>query len=190
MSKITKPILMLNLLHNKRKWHISELSEKLEVTDRMVRYYKSCLEEAGFNIISFKGKDGGYFLASSELNERLNLTDEDIDKISKISKEKDIEIIVDKIKSNFYSDKNKYFSILNRKNKDYGKLEEDFVSAIINDRKIKIVYKGNSERITIRIVKPIDLFYYDNAIFLLAYCELRKSIRNFEFDRIISYEIK
>ena len=55
MSKVTKAILMLNILDNKRKWKIKELSEKLEVSERMVRTYKNCLEEAGIKRTENRG---------------------------------------------------------------------------------------------------------------------------------------
>jgi predicted DNA-binding transcriptional regulator YafY len=41
---------MLQYLENGRKYNIKELSEKLEVSKRMVRLYKEELEEAGIYI--------------------------------------------------------------------------------------------------------------------------------------------
>ena len=189
MSKVTKAILMLNILDNKRKWKIKELSEKLEVSERMVRTYKNCLEEAGFNIVSIKGKNGGYVLSTSRLGDYLNLTDEDINKLSEMSTSEEISTIIDKLKSNYYSEKNKYFSVLNKTNKKYNDKEKDIIEAIINNNKLKIVYKGSSEKITIRVITPIDIFYYDNEVYLLAFCELRGSIRNFDFNKIQSYSV-
>ena len=40
MSKISNVILMLQYLENGRKYNIKELSEKLEVSERMIRVYK------------------------------------------------------------------------------------------------------------------------------------------------------
>lgn len=47
MSKISNVLLMLQYLENDRKYSIKELSEKLEVSERMVRCYKDELEKAG-----------------------------------------------------------------------------------------------------------------------------------------------
>lgn len=60
MSKVSNVILMLEYLENGRKYSIKELSEKLEVSERMIRQYKNELEEAGIYIDSVTGKYGGY----------------------------------------------------------------------------------------------------------------------------------
>ena len=44
MSKISNVILMLQYLENGRKYNIKELSDKLEVSERMIRIYKEELE--------------------------------------------------------------------------------------------------------------------------------------------------
>lgn len=41
MSKVSNILVMLKLLNGGRKYHISELSEKLEVSERMVREYNT-----------------------------------------------------------------------------------------------------------------------------------------------------
>ena len=46
MSKISNVLLMLQYLENGRKYSIKELSEKLEVSERMIRLYKEELEKA------------------------------------------------------------------------------------------------------------------------------------------------
>ena len=50
MSKLSNILVLLQILQNKRKYSIKELSEKLEVTPRMVRKYKEELEYAGIYI--------------------------------------------------------------------------------------------------------------------------------------------
>ena len=47
MSKISNVILMLQYLENGKKYNIKELSDKLEVSERMIRVYKEELEKAG-----------------------------------------------------------------------------------------------------------------------------------------------
>jgi predicted DNA-binding transcriptional regulator YafY len=65
MSKISNVILMLQYLENGRKYNIKELSEKLEVSERMVRVYKEELEKAGIYIDTIMGPYGGYVLNQS-----------------------------------------------------------------------------------------------------------------------------
>lgn len=62
MSKLSNVLLMLQLLQNKRKYSIKELSEALEVSPRMIRQYKEELELAGIYIDTIYGPYGGYVL--------------------------------------------------------------------------------------------------------------------------------
>ena len=75
MSKITNVFLLLQYLENGRKYSISELAEKLEVSERMVRFYKDELEKAGIYIDTIMGPYGGYVL-----NQRIPLPSKRITK--------------------------------------------------------------------------------------------------------------
>ena len=60
MSKVTNMLNMLQMLKDEKVHSIQELSEKLEVSERMIRQYKLELEQAGIYINSITGKYGGY----------------------------------------------------------------------------------------------------------------------------------
>lgn len=60
MSKISNMLNMLQILKDEKIHSIQELSEKLEVSERMIRQYKLELEQAGIYINSITGKYGGY----------------------------------------------------------------------------------------------------------------------------------
>ena len=62
MSKISIVLTMIELLSSGKKYSIAELSEKLEVSPRMVRVYKDEIEKAGIYIDTIKGPYGGYVL--------------------------------------------------------------------------------------------------------------------------------
>ena len=62
MSKISNVLTMLEYLSSGRKYSIKELSEKLEVSPRMIRVYKDEIEKAGIYIDTIKGLYGGYVL--------------------------------------------------------------------------------------------------------------------------------
>lgn len=62
MSKISNVLEMIQLLSSGRKYHISELAERLEVSPRMIRVYKDEIEKAGIYIETLKGPYGGYVL--------------------------------------------------------------------------------------------------------------------------------
>ena len=65
MSKISNVITMLQLLNTGRKYSIKELSERLEVSERMIRVYKDELEKAGIYVDTIMGPNGGYVLSQS-----------------------------------------------------------------------------------------------------------------------------
>lgn len=62
MSKISNILLMIEYLTSGKKYSIKELSEKLEVSPRMIRVYKDELEKAGIYVDTIKGPYGGYVL--------------------------------------------------------------------------------------------------------------------------------
>lgn len=62
MSKISSVLTMIEYLSTGRKYSINELSEKLEVSTRMIRVYKNEIEKAGIYIDTIKGPYGGYVL--------------------------------------------------------------------------------------------------------------------------------
>lgn len=68
MSKISNVLMMLEYLSTGKKYSIEELSDKLEVSPRMIRIYKDELEKAGIYIDTIKGPYGGYVL-----NQNINI---------------------------------------------------------------------------------------------------------------------
>ena len=58
MSKISNVLTMLQLLQSGKKYSISELSNELEVSERMIRVYKEDLEKAGIYIDAIIGPYG------------------------------------------------------------------------------------------------------------------------------------
>ena len=60
MSKVANMLNMLQILKDKNIHSISSLAKKLEVSERMIRQYKSELEQAGIYLKSYTGKYGGY----------------------------------------------------------------------------------------------------------------------------------
>lgn len=62
MSKISNVLTMIEYLSSGKKYSIAELSEKLEVSPRMIRVYKEEIEKAGIYIDTIKGPYGGYVL--------------------------------------------------------------------------------------------------------------------------------
>ena len=81
MSKVANMLNMLQILKDKNIHSISSLAQKLEVSERMIRQYKSELEQAGIYLKSYTGKYGGYkiddnnnfFKIENEVKEKMYL---------------------------------------------------------------------------------------------------------------------
>lgn len=192
MGKISNAIQMLNYLNTGNKYSVKELSKKLGITERMVRYYKVELEQAGIPIETFMGPNGGYYIMNvqSQYNhfnkydlqvlENINLVleeieYEDIDKYQKI---------VNKIKvaSDIEEEKSKYF--LDNSIEDKSELYLTINEAITKQIPIKILYKNLKQEWKERTIHPLQIFNYDNKYYVTAFCELRDDIRHFEISRI------
>ena len=65
MSKVSNVLTMIELLNTGRKYSIKELSQELEVSERMIRVYKEELDKCGIYVDTIKGPYGGYVLNQS-----------------------------------------------------------------------------------------------------------------------------
>ena len=188
MSKITNALLMMKLLSNGRVYSVKELSEELGVTERMVRNYKEQLEMSGYIIESFKGPGGGYFMNINFFNKY------DLEVLDRIENE----VIINN------NELNKDFTELNKKlhsiyNSNKVLSEYKDVSALIskNDEKVEIInncinnknnllidYLGSSGKITKREIIPINVFEFENNIYVTAFCKLRGAMRIFTLSKM------
>ena len=66
---------------------------------------------------------------------------------------------------------------------------EEFRKMIRQEAEIKITYLDLKEQSSRRAIKPIALFYYIDAIILVAWCMLRDGFRHFRIDRIQQWEL-
>lgn len=192
MGKISNAIQMLNYLNTGNKYSVKELSKKLGITERMVRYYKNELEQTGIPIETFMGPNGGYYILN--INNQYNhfnkydiqllnsiklvleqIKYEEIDKFDKLVK---------KIKttSDIEEEKSKYFL---ESTKSYNSnILFDINEAISAKESIIVLYKNINKEWQERTIHPLQIFNYDNKVFVTAYCELRDDIRHFEINRL------
>ena len=104
MGKIGNVLTMLKILENGQKYTVKELAERLEVSKRMIKIYKSELEKAGIYIETLYGPYGGY-VYNHKNNYDIEFNYSDIDNIENIlnklsQKEKNnINITLEKIKT-------------------------------------------------------------------------------------------
>ena len=192
MGKISNAIQMLNYLNTGNKYTVRELSEKIGITERMVRYYKVELEQAGIPIETFMGPNGGYYILNIknqynhfnkydlQLLENINMVLEKLgyEDIGKYKK------LINKIKfaSDVEEEKSKYF--LDNGTSDKSELYFSLNDAISNKIPLKILYKNLKQEWQERIIHPLQIFNYDKRFYVTAFCELRNDIRHFEINRI------
>lgn len=194
MGKISNVFTMLELLSNNKKYSIQELSERLEVTPRMIRLYKEDLEKAGIYIDTIRGPYGGYVLNQSIRLPSRKFKPEDYLLLNKISNsindlelKKELDVLADKVRG-IYQGSKKEYQELNLKDETLKKYNL-FTKAIKEKRKVKILYYSYSKGENERIIHPYDMFLYTNGWGVAAYCELRKDIRHFELRRTIKCEL-
>lgn len=194
MSKVSNVLTMLNLLNGNRKYNIKELSNILEVSERMIRVYKEDLEKAGIYIDSIMGPYGGYVLNQTiripvrkfKMKDA-NLLDLYIKKEKDINLKNDLIILQDKIKGVYLGSKSEEKEL---------NLKEDtllkyncLARAIKERRKVKILYYSYNKGENERIIDPLEMFLFQNGWCCAAFCEMKKDMRHFELKRIIKYEL-
>ena len=194
MSKVSNVITMLELLQSGRKYSIKELSNKLEVSERMIRVYKEDLEKAGIYIDTIMGPYGGYVLTEKVRIPVRKFKMKDaklLDKYILAEKDKtnkdELILLQDKIRGVYIGSKQEEKE-LNLKD-EIGKKYNLLTRAIKEKRKVKILYysygKGENER----VIDPVEMFLFQDGWYCAAFCEKKQDIRHFELKRIIKYNL-
>lgn len=194
MGKIANMLYMIDLLNTGNIYTLKELSEKIGVTERMIRYYKDEICNNGIAIESFKGPNGGYFMID-EIKNYTSINKYDIqllDNAKHFLSENNFKYVdkyeefLDKAKKMYsiYEEKSKYIANVDTTSSDV--IEKIIKSAISKNEKVEIVYNdvdGSQHR---RIIHPLYLFKYKEKYYVTAFCELRNDIRHFEIKRIVN----
>ena len=194
MSKITNALLMMKLLSNGRVYSVKELSEELGVTERMVRNYKEQLEMSGYIIESFKGPGGGYFINKNNFMNIKFFNKYDLEVLDRIENEV---IMNDNELNKDFTELNKKLHSIYNSNKVLSEYKDVNVLISKNDEKVKIInncinnknnllidYLGSSGKITKREIIPINVFEFENNIYVTAFCKLRGAMRIFTLCKI------
>ena len=191
---------MMKLLSNGKVYSVKELSEELGVTERMVRNYKEQLEMSGYIIESFKGPGGGYFINKNNFMNINFFNKYDLEVLDRIENEV---IINDNELNKDFTELNKKLHSIYNSNKVLSEYKDVNVLISKNDEKVKIInncinnknnllidYLGSSGKITKREIIPINVFEFENNIYVTAFCKLRGAIRHFSLDKILNMNEK
>lgn len=192
MGKFSNMLFMIDLLNTGNKYSIKELSQKLGVTERMIRYYKEELENNGIFIESFKGPNGGYFMLDRVKN-YISFNKYDVQLLENISEVlekssfpfmKSYKDLLEKVKNMYSIAEEKSKFIVDIKSLDNNEIFNIVKSSIKKQEAINIEYRNIDGTISKRTIHPLQLFNYKDINYVTAYCELRKDIRHFEIERI------
>lgn len=194
MGKLSNMMYMIDLLNTGNIYTLKELSEKIGITERMIRYYKNEICSNGVAIESFKGPNGGYFMID-KIRNYTSINKYDIQLLENIynlllnsnfkylDKFKEF---LDKSKKMYsiYDETSRYIANINISTP--GEIEKLIENAINKNNKIEIVYNDINGGQSKRIIYPLHLFKYKDKYYVTAFCELRNDIRHFELKRIVN----
>lgn len=196
MGKFSNMLYMIDLLNTGNKYSVKELSQKLGVTERMIRYYKEELENNGIFIESFKGPNGGYFMLDRVKN-YISFNKYDVQLLENISEVlekssfpfmKSYKDLLEKVKNMYSIAEEKSKFIVDIKSLDNNEIFNIVKSSIKKQEAINIEYRNIDGTISKRTIHPLQFFNYKDINYVTAYCELRKDIRHFEIERIENIE--
>ena len=205
MYKTANCINMLIILLARDIVPISTLAIELNTNPRNIPEYRKELEAAGYGIETIGGRYGGYRLKKTDLFPTLALTDEE-----KKALVESYDYIIGRndfpYSSEYKSAMEKVIaSVHGRKTDDsetliiprYSlamsyediKARYNIISACItNQTTLNVKYRSNDNVVRQRCIHPYKLYMYNNAWFVLAYCESVKDIRYFKLNRIVWFE--
>ncbi len=212
MGTVTNALNMLFILSNGKTYKIRELAEMLEVSSKSIRIYRDALDGAGIYVLEKRGKYGGYYLPRDFQNSLLGLNLNDEEKLA-------LELVEGELRSSHHVESKNISSLLRklqlveekrrhaesepivqsshivsgaRPNINPDKEREKLVCVIKakrEKRKIALNYKSLSGTTNRRILHVYSTYTYRGEIYLVAYCELRKDIRDFKLRRANHIEL-
>ena len=206
MGKATMCIQMLQLLNSGKVYKISELADILETNPRNIIEYRKELEYAGYFIEQKTGKYGGYYLDKSKIIPALKFSEDEKKAVVEASSflrsrsdfpwAKDFDTAVGKIFSSVKNPESELYDLSVIDKRPLAMSSEELLKRFnaINDsikkeRKLNIEYLSNDNEVRSRTIHPYKLFIYNNAWFVIGFCELASDIRVFKINRIERYSL-
>ncbi len=202
MNRLSRVTAILTQLQSKKIVTAKEISERFQISLRTVYRDIKTLQDAGVPIGSENGV--GYFIVDGYSLPPIMITEEEANALliaeRFISSQSDSSLIKDftslliKIKSVLRDAEKKNLSKLeHRIIPSYIKstIESEWLSmiqkAIGNNKVLEINYHSiYKQEKTTRKIEPLGIYFTENnAWVVIAYCKLRKELREFRLDRII-----
>lgn len=204
--KTTLCIRMLEYLYSYDKRSIQEIASYLDTNPRNIPEYRKELQDAGYIIDSVQGKNGGYILQKKGMLPAVNLTySEKIglkaglnylssreDFMQQSNFNRAMAKVAAQVNMNQEDKINppviKQFT-LSMDRRDIANRYISFGKCIISRNRIRMKYiPMDCEAVEITI-HPYKLFMYDDAWYVIAYCEEVDEIGYYKLNRVISFDI-
>ncbi|PFL36397.1 transcriptional regulator [Bacillus thuringiensis] len=206
MSKLSKALRMIELLHARGKMKSSELAYELKIDARTVRDYKKDIADAGIRIQGETGRYGRYYISNTSLFPIKNLSSKELTALT-FSVEQlvakgnpiysdDAQVALDKLKalSKIEADKARYIYFVQRSRPNYESSEESrkylkLQEAFSRGNKVRIKYENNNGRKSERTIDPYGIVHYNEFFYCVAFCNNRQEIRKFKLVRIKDIQV-
>jgi predicted DNA-binding transcriptional regulator YafY len=196
--KFDSLMIILNKLDRNELVTVHSLMDELEISERSVHRYLQTLQVAGFPI-HFDKKKGSYCFVEGYSLKRPNFSVEEVlafalakDALKNfgIDMEESLDSLEEKLAIKQPSTPGQ---IILKPQKPSAVIEGylgKIYKAITNFQRIEITYKAlYSNEESKRKLDPYYIFFPNGFWTLRAYCHLRKALRTFAFDRIISLKV-
>lgn len=188
MSKVSNTLTMLRLLESGKKYTIKQLSDKLEVTPRMITIYKEELEKCGIYIDSIKGPYGGYvYNKKHDFNISFDYLDVDaiesiLFKLDKVEQEK-LTITLEKLRALviYSADEKRNYKI------DKEDIQNKYLvisKAIKQNKELQFKYHNK-----LRKFIPYSFTYYKDFIYVTGYSIVENDIKTLNLSGIKELKI-
>lgn len=203
MTRLSRLTYIITHLQANNTITAQELADKFEVSKRTIYRDMETLIEAGIPIGAENGV--GYFLVNGYTLPPISLTEQEANTLTifesfvknqgDISLQKNFDSLLLKIKATLKpSQKESITSLdakiapsvtgLNPSSNSLSIVQESISKAWVINVKYHSIYK---DEVLSRNIEPLGVYFTSRAWIVIAYCQLRKAIREFRLDRILSY---
>src|SRR5580765_1695040 len=210
MNRVDRLVAIALRLQSRRVVRAEDLAAHFEISVRTVYRDLSALGEAGIPIIAEAGVGyslvKGYHLPpvmfTAEEASALSVGGKLVEKLTDSSLRKQMETALLKIRSVLPRDRQDYLdrlerstAVVSRRASTIPRLSSEALTpiqrALAERRVLALDYQGGARsELTSRHVEPLGLVYYSDNWHLIAYCRLRRDVRDFRTDRIVRLELR
>jgi predicted DNA-binding transcriptional regulator YafY len=205
MGDLSNSLKMIAILSSRGKTKSQELSAILGVTRRQIQRYKKELTDAGVDIKTERGKNGGYYVDQNFFLNNMIFDSEDRKVLSEVVQKlesedselkNDFRLVYDKLIA--YMNHNEYEKSVNSsiymEYTDYRRVGcrkniLDIQAAIYCDKKIQVSVATGHNEVKSDVFRPMKIVYRDGDSYLVSFSEPDSMLKNIKIEDIVKIEI-